>query len=111
MTDPNQSIVHVTNLDPTVVKTEGAGKAYQSVAQSMALAVQDATDYLRNISTVASTAVAVATEMMISDPEKLGEYVQIINQAQETVNKAAETFQGIGNDAGDVLKNFPSGSE
>ncbi len=112
MTESNQSnIVRVNEVDPTVVKIQGAGKAYQSVAQSMALAVQDATDHLRNISTVATTAVAVATEMMISDPEKFGQYVKIINQAQESVNKAATTFKDIGTDAGDVLDNFPSGSD
>ena len=77
----------------------------------MALAVQDATDHLRNISTVASTAVAVATEMMIADPDRFAQYAKIMNQAQETVNKAAMTFREIGADAGEVLDKFPSGSD
>ncbi|GBF82097.1 hypothetical protein [Aphanothece sacrum] len=112
MSDPIKGdIIQINNLSPSVVKTEGAGKAYQSVAQSMALAVQDATDYLRNISTIASTAVAVATEMMIANPEELGQYIEIINKAQDTVNKAATTFQKIGTDAGQVLEDFPSGSD
>lgn len=114
MSESNQSeIVPIdnNNVHPDIIKIQGAGKAYQSVAQSMALAIQDATDHLRNISTVASTAVAVATEMMIADPDKLEQYVKIINQAQETVNKAATTFKDIGTDAGDVLDNFPSGSD
>ncbi len=116
MSEPNQSNIILANDvdDPKVVKIQGAGKAYQSVAQSMALAVQDATDYLRSISTIANTAVAVATELMITDaadPEKVAQYIKIINQAQNTVNKAAETFKDIGTDAGDILNDFPSGSE
>lgn len=96
------------NLSPDVVQTEGAGKAYQSVAQSMAIAVQDVTDYLRNVSTVASTAIAVSTQLMISTKE-IEPYSSIITKSQETVDKAAGTFKEIGMSSGEILKNFPSG--
>ncbi len=98
-------------LSPTVVKTEGAGKAYQSVAQSMAIAIQDVTDHLRNISMLASTAVAVATEMMIANPEKIDSYSKIIDKAQGMVNTAAQSFEEVGTKAGKVLGDFPAGSE
>ena len=48
--------VQTATMSATVVKTSGAGKAYQSVAQSAAIAVQDAADALRNVSTNATTA-------------------------------------------------------
>ncbi len=69
MPDPtivNAQVVDVINkvqaatMAPQVVLTSGAGKAYQSVAQSSAIAVQDAADALRNISTIATTAAGAA---------------------------------------------------
>ncbi|MBC2806418.1 hypothetical protein C3Y94_025010, partial [Rhizobium ruizarguesonis] len=38
--------VQTATMSASVVKTSGAGKAYQSVAQSAAIAVQDAADAL-----------------------------------------------------------------
>lgn len=102
---------HDNNLEPAVVKTEGAGKAYQAVAQSMAIAVQDITDHLRNISMLASTAVAVATEMMIANPEQVDQYSRVIEKAQGTVSKAAQSFEEVGMKAGKVLNQFPSGDK
>lgn len=98
-------------LCPNVVKVQGAGKAYQMVAQSMAIAIQDATDHLRNISTISSTAVAVATEQMIANPDKFEQYSKILDKAQYSVTKATCSFKTIGEDAGHILKQFPSGSE
>lgn len=96
---------------PDVVKTQGAGKAYQSVAQSMAIAVQDVTDHMRNISTIATTAVAVTTELMIANPDKFEQYSKIMDKAQGTVDQAAESFEKIVQEAGKGLKDFPSGSD
>ena len=96
------------NLTPEVVRTEGAGKAYQAVAQSMAIAVQDATDYLRNISSIASTAIAVSTQLMIQE-RQVEPYGSIIAKSQESVNSSAEIFERIGKSSGEILKQFPSG--
>ena len=115
MNQTNGNIVLANDVDdPNVVKIQGAGKAYQSVAQSMSIAVQDATDYLRSMSTISTTAIAVATELMLADaddPKKVAQYIEIINNAQKTVDKAATTFKDIGTDAGDILSDFPVGSE
>ncbi len=46
---------NATLLDPGVIVHSGNGKAYQSVAQSAAIAIQDATDALRNITTISTT--------------------------------------------------------
>jgi len=95
-------------MSPTVVKTSGAGKAYQSVAQSTAIAVQDATDTLRNLSTISSTAIGAAMAQMLADPAKAEQYTKVITQAQEIMTKAAATFTTIGQDAATVLNGFPS---
>lgn len=103
--------IHNQVLTPEVVKVQGAGKAYQMVAQSMAIAIQDATDHLRNISTISSTAVAVTTELMIANPDKFEQYSKILDKAQGSISKATFSFGKVGKDAGQILKDFPSGSE
>jgi len=90
-----------------VVKTAGAGKAYQSVAQSTAIAVQDAADYLRNVNTIGTTALGVAMAQLLATGEP--QYAQAIEQALKMTSSAASNFQVIGSNASDVLKGFPSG--
>ncbi|KVH37498.1 hypothetical protein WT01_24510 [Burkholderia cepacia] len=109
----NSQIIDVINqsqlatMSPQVVLTSGAGKAYQSVAQSTALAVQDATDALRNISTIATTAAGVAlAQLLVSTDPK---YVTALQQAQALMHAATEDFAKVGTAAAAVLKGFPAG--
>jgi hypothetical protein len=95
-------------MSQAVVKTSGAGKAYQSVAQSMAIAVQDAADHMRNLQAISSTAVGVATAMMIAE-ETTDPWKDIIKEAQKIVATGAENFATIGKDAAKILEEFPSG--
>jgi hypothetical protein len=99
--------VQMATMSPQVVLTSGAGKAYQSVAQSAAIAVQDATDALRNVSTIATTAAGVAMAQLLAtgDPK----YAQALTQAQSMMKSATEDFAQVGAAASTVLKNFPSG--
>jgi hypothetical protein len=94
-------------MDPQVVLTSGAGKAYQSVAQSAAITVQDAADALRSISTIAVTAsgVAMAQFLATGDPK----YLVGITAAQEMIKVATEDYTNIGVAAAAMLKGFPSG--
>ncbi|NER35328.1 MAG: hypothetical protein F6J93_15205 [Oscillatoria sp. SIO1A7] len=97
------------------MKTEGAGKAYQAVAQSMALAVQDGTDYLRNIEALAIAAQSVLTEQLVKNTiekkmEEAGDCVKSMSAITASlVTPAVGTFGAIGDTAGEVLKKFPSG--
>lgn len=99
--------VQLATMSPQVVMTSGAGKAYQAVAQSSAIAVQDATDALRNVSTIASTAASVAMVQFLAtgDPR----YAQALGLAQQMVASATQDFAGIGTAASAVLKSFPTG--
>ncbi|NEO98209.1 MAG: hypothetical protein F6K58_05850 [Symploca sp. SIO2E9] len=97
-------------IDPKVVKTEGAGKAYQSVANSMAITVQDATDYLRTNLMVSAAVSAVCLEKMLENvPVNVGLYAPVLAAAQANVVTATENFTKVGTAAANVLKNFPSG--
>ena len=115
MSDPTQVNAQVENaiqtvsknvLAPNMIKAEGAGKAYQSVAQSMAIAIQDATDNMRNINTMTSTAVGVAMAQLLATGEP--KYAEVITQAQSITQNSIQTFNTIGSDASTILQNFPS---
>jgi hypothetical protein len=99
--------VQLATMAPQVVLTSGAGKAYQSVAQSTAIAVQDSADALRNISTIATTAIGVAMAQFLAtkDPQ----YVEVITAAQNAMTQANAEFLSVGTNAASVIKNFPSG--
>lgn len=94
-------------LDGSVVTAAGAGMAYQSVAQSAAIAVQDAADTLRNMSTIATTAAGVALAQLLATKDPA--YAEVITQANLTVTNAAANFLLIGQNATQVLSQFPSG--
>jgi hypothetical protein len=99
--------VQMANMAPQVVLTSGAGKAYQSVAQSAAIAIQDAADALRNVSTIATTAAGVAMAQLLATGEP--KYADALNTAQSMMKSATDDFTQIGLSASTILKNFPSG--
>lgn len=118
MPDPtyvNAQVIDIINqaqtatMDAQVVLTSGAGKAYQSVAQSSAIAVQDATDALRNITTMATSAAGVAIAQMLADPAKVPELTPVLKQAQAMMTNATTDYASIGAAAAALLKEFPSG--
>lgn len=84
--------------------TEAQVKAQQSVAQSTAIAVQDATDNLRNLSTVTTTTMGVALAQLLAtgDPK----YAMVIQEAQKVLTKSTEDFASIGEKAAKVLQQF-----
>ncbi len=91
----------------TVIRQEGAGKAYQSVAQSTAIAIQDATDNLRNVNTISATAMGVSMAQFIATGDS--KYSQAIELAEKMATIAASNFLLVGTNAADVLKGYPSG--
>lgn len=100
-------VLQTATLSSQVVQTSGAGKAYQSVAQSAAIAVQDATDSLRNISTISMTAMGVAIAQLLATGEP--KYATVIQQATQMMTDGATFFKTVGQDAAAVLSGFPSG--
>jgi len=99
--------VQKATMAPQVVLTSGAGKAYQSVAQSAAIAIQDAADALRNVSTIATTASGVAMAQLLATGED--KYAKALTQAQGMMKSATEDFTQVGLAASTILKSFPSG--
>ncbi len=97
--------VQDATMTPLVVQMEGKGKAFQSISQSMSIAVQDAVDYMRNVSTMSATAqgVAMAKFLETKDPYYL-DYAMV--QAQTMATNAAAAFALIGKDAKGILGDF-----
>jgi hypothetical protein len=93
-----------TILNPEVVTTSGNGKAYQSVAQSAAIAIQDATDALRNISTISSTAAGVAIAQALADKPN----PQAMQEIQQMMTSAIADYSAIAGAVVAMLNEFPS---
>lgn len=84
---------------------QAVGVSVQSIAQSMAIAVQDATDLLRNISTIETTAIGVASAKWVANPENVL-YKQVISTCEDTIKEAADIFKTIGIDTTEILKKY-----
>lgn len=84
--------------------TSAITKAQQAVAQSTSIAVEDAAENLRNISTITSTAMGVALAKLLAtgDPK----YSKVIKEAQQILENATEHFATVGEKAATVLKGF-----
>lgn len=93
---------------PTGNGANGAlcGSPQQSVAQSTAIAIQDATDNLRNLNTISTTAVGVALSQMLETGDL--KYADLIGEAQKVVTTGAENFSVIGSRAANVFQDFSS---
>ncbi|PKR56894.1 hypothetical protein [Thalassospira lohafexi] len=110
-----------TALNPQIVQAVGTtnhavlngaipganGVAYQKVAQAAAYAVQDSTDYMRNIMSMASATTGVAMQKMLAEntPDP---YSKIIEAATKAVADAQKTFSSVGEAASGVVKDFDS---
>lgn len=99
--------VQLATMAPQVVMTSGAGKSYQSVAQSAAIAVQDSADALRNLSTIATTAIGVAMSQLLATKDV--KYVEVITAAQQVMTQANVEFGQVGATAAAVIKGYPAG--
>lgn len=116
MTDPvgvNPQVVDAINqtqmatMDPQVVLTSGAGKAYAAVAQAAAIAVQDATDALRNATTTAQAAAGIALAQYLESGNPL--YLEALDATAKFVSASIANYAAATTAAAAALKEFPSG--
>ncbi|CAG8999208.1 MAG: hypothetical protein CENE_01177 [Candidatus Celerinatantimonas neptuna] len=75
--------------------------AQQSIAQSTALALADATDNLRNLNTISTTAIGTALSQMLETGDL--HYVEMINHAQNIITQGADNFGAVGEKIATVL--------
>jgi hypothetical protein len=79
--------------------------AQQSIAQSTALALADATDNLRNLNTLSTTAIGVALSQYIETGDSA--FSEIIEEAQQVVTRGVENFGTVGEKIAIVLHESP----
>lgn len=75
--------------------------AQQSIAQSTAIALADATDNLRNLNTLSTTAIGVALSQYIETGD--AKFSSIIQEAQQIVTRGTDNFSAVGEKIGHVL--------
>jgi Killing trait len=99
--------IQLAVMSPQSVRTSGAGKAYQLVAHSAALAVQDAANALSGMSTIAATASGVALTRFLTtgDPK----YLAGVAAAVDMVKLATDDFARVSAAASAAVNGFPSG--
>ncbi len=98
--------VRTSVSSPEAVWETGSGKAFNFVAQATAMAIQDATDNLRNVSTMSTTAIGVAMTQLMSSGDA-ATWSSVIKLAQGLVKSSAEDFEKIGATAAGVMRQFP----
>lgn len=92
----------MSNIKPPLGPAYTAvNNAQQSIAQSTALALSDATDNLRNLNTLSTTAIGVALSQYIEsgDPK----FSEVLQEAQNVVTRGVENFGGVGEKIAIVL--------
>ena len=89
----------------TTPQAVGAGTAYQAVAQAGGIAVQDAAMYLRNVSTICSTATGVGIAQLVAGDSN---GAKVLAAVATTMPQATAQFAAIGTAAGAVVRAFPS---
>lgn len=91
---------------PSVAAASARAKAYMIVAQSGAIAVQDATDYLRSVSTICSTATGLAIALALAGDDTTAG--KVLGHVSTIMPEATAQYAGIGAAAGIVVSTFPS---
>jgi len=110
MTDPAPTIAYLAEIielarkettSPERAAEAAAGKAYQLLAQSAAIAVQDAAAALRHAGIVANAAAgaSIAEFLATGDPK----YLEGVGRARELVSAAIADFSAVGQAAATIL--------
>lgn len=87
---------------------QGAATAYQKVSQATAFAVQDATDYSRNVENIAMTAQGIIVAKMLADPSNIPLLTPVLATVQEMVVAASTNLATVGATATTVASAYPS---
>jgi len=100
------SLVFEPNAGKGSAANAGVAIAYQKVAQAAALAVQDATDYQRNILSISTVAQGKALAMMFAE-KSVSPYAEILLLAILATIGATMTVDLVNTAATKVATDFP----
>lgn len=108
----NSQILDAVKQSTTAVMAsapqQAVGTSYQKVLQATAFAVQDATDYLRNIENVAMTGQGVIVAKMLANKEDIPIYTPVLAILQEMVVAATTNLATVGATSTTIATSYPS---
>lgn len=108
----NAQILDAVNQTTSIVMTsaveQGAATAYQKVAQATAYAIQDATDYSRNVENIAMAAQGVIVAKMLESEVNIPIYTPVLATLQEMVIAASTNLATVGTTATAIATEYPS---
>lgn len=108
----NAQILDAVNQTTSIMMenapSEGAAVAYQKVAQAAAYAVQDATDYNRNVENIAMAAQGVIVTKMLEDQSNIPIYTPVLVILQDMVVAATTNMATVGATSAATVTGFPS---
>lgn len=111
-TDASVDYINTTVTDQSAVSMNASGQAYQSIANSMALAVENASTTFLNFSTIAGAALAKATENYMLEPAPTP-WPDVIKTLQQAISTQADIIKTVGANTNEVMKSYrdllPSG--
>ena len=96
-------------------KAEAFGKAaaFEQVSHSMALAVQDSVDHLRNVSVLSTTAIGIGLAFIAAEASQpapnalvIAAAENLMTQAETRITNAAKNMATVGKDAAAILAEF-----
>ena len=76
-----------------------------NINQSISAAVQHATDLLRNITTIETTVIGVASAKWLAEPANVA-YKEIIDNAKENITFAVDNLTAVGSAGKSVLSDL-----
>ncbi len=86
----------------------GRGLAQEAIAQATAMTVQDASAYLRQISAISMAGMAVCMEKLLETKDPT--YSQLMQQINQSLQDASQTFEKMGSAASNVMQKFSGNS-
>ena len=89
-------------MSDDAVKNEATTLIQANINQSIAEAVQDATDLLKNISTIETTVIGVASAKWLAEPANVA-YKEIIDNAKENISFAVKNLTEVGSAGASLL--------
>jgi len=102
------AVTQTNNAVLGVVQAEGNGIAHQLVAQSTAMAIQDATELMRNVNAIALAAMGVALDFILTQPAKIPQATLAIEQANTIISNATANLTEVGKAAVAIINSYPS---
>ena len=103
--DPSVSFIHDLVTGAGTLQSESIGKACQSMAHTLALALQDASDSQRNFDAINGAALAKATEEFVKSKDPA--WLPVIEGLQKAKMTQDTEFLKISQGVEGLLKNLP----